>query len=152
MTWYRRVFLRVSECCFCYSSRRRHTRCALVTGVQTCALPIFPGPRLLVGGVVHGGGQPQDHDRHPEAVADHRQPDGVADYADFGQDQDEAVERGQPGVIGEVSDTDTEARVGEEHLDAVVPRAEEPTDQHPSLLHIYYVVFFLKKHKYTIIS
>src|SRR3546814_1079174 len=23
------------------SSRRRHTRCALVTGVQTCALPIF---------------------------------------------------------------------------------------------------------------
>src|SRR3546814_5065301 len=25
---------------FC-SSRRRHTRCALVTGVQTCALPFF---------------------------------------------------------------------------------------------------------------
>src|SRR3546814_8126514 len=24
----------------CFSSRRRHTRCALVTGVQTCALPI----------------------------------------------------------------------------------------------------------------
>src|SRR3546814_3534100 len=32
---------------FCFfSSRRRHTRCALVTGVQTCALPIlvFWGP------------------------------------------------------------------------------------------------------------
>src|SRR3546814_1962571 len=27
---------------FFYSSRRRHTRCALVTGVQTCALPICP--------------------------------------------------------------------------------------------------------------
>src|SRR3546814_2528335 len=26
---------------FFLSSRRRHTRCALVTGVQTCALPIF---------------------------------------------------------------------------------------------------------------
>src|SRR3546814_1591776 len=26
--------------CFFCSSRRRHTRCALVTGVQTCALPI----------------------------------------------------------------------------------------------------------------
>src|SRR3546814_18160313 len=26
---------------FVYSSRRRQTRCALVTGVQTCALPIF---------------------------------------------------------------------------------------------------------------
>src|SRR3546814_13465968 len=26
---------------FVFSSGRRHTRCALVTGVQTCALPIF---------------------------------------------------------------------------------------------------------------
>src|SRR3546814_1921380 len=34
---------------FFFSSRRRHTRCALVTGVQTCALPISPP-----GG---GGGQ-----------------------------------------------------------------------------------------------
>src|SRR3546814_15461943 len=32
---------------FFFSSRRRHTRCALVTGVQTCALPISsPGQRL----------------------------------------------------------------------------------------------------------
>src|SRR3546814_5056648 len=30
--------------CFFFSSRRRHTRCALVTGVQTCALPISFGP------------------------------------------------------------------------------------------------------------
>src|SRR3546814_9223484 len=28
---------------FFFSSRRRHTRCALVTGVQTCALPIWNG-------------------------------------------------------------------------------------------------------------
>src|SRR3546814_16744480 len=28
---------------FFFSSRRRHTRCALVTGVQTCALPICHG-------------------------------------------------------------------------------------------------------------
>src|SRR3546814_7106886 len=28
-------------CCLFFSSRRRHTRCALVTGVQTCALPIW---------------------------------------------------------------------------------------------------------------
>src|SRR3546814_1436671 len=26
---------------FFFTSRRRHTRCALVTGVQTCALPIY---------------------------------------------------------------------------------------------------------------
>src|SRR3546814_10866918 len=30
---------------FFFSSRRRHTRCALVTGVQTCALPILNSPR-----------------------------------------------------------------------------------------------------------
>src|SRR3546814_5461496 len=30
-----------SVCYFCFSSRRRHTRFALVTGVQTCALPIW---------------------------------------------------------------------------------------------------------------
>src|SRR3546814_10664571 len=53
---------------FFFSSRRRHTRCALVTGVQTCALPISatagkgPAPRperaCLVGaaGCIHGGG------------------------------------------------------------------------------------------------
>src|SRR3546814_5539448 len=34
--------LSVDVCVF-FSSRRRHTRCALVTGVQTCALPIFAG-------------------------------------------------------------------------------------------------------------
>src|SRR3546814_7286423 len=32
---------------FFFSSRRRHTRCALVTGVQTCALPIFAHDRAL---------------------------------------------------------------------------------------------------------
>src|SRR3546814_9986095 len=41
---------------FC-SSRRRHTRCALVTGVQTCALPICPLRSAL-----------QDRGMSPEAV------------------------------------------------------------------------------------
>src|SRR3546814_1107964 len=41
---------------FFFSSRRRHTRCALVTGVQTCALPIYSClPELEVD--------------HPDAVA-----------------------------------------------------------------------------------
>src|SRR3546814_13446782 len=41
--------------CFFFSSRRRHTRCALVTGVQTCALPIFvdqTDPGLYRGGLL----------------------------------------------------------------------------------------------------
>src|SRR3546814_7144995 len=34
---------------FFFSSRRRHTICALVTGVQTCALPIWPdNPALSI--------------------------------------------------------------------------------------------------------
>src|SRR3546814_18737972 len=37
---------------FFFSSRRRHTRCALVTGVQTCALPIC---------FVHGIADPATH-------------------------------------------------------------------------------------------
>src|SRR3546814_7890766 len=41
---------------FFFSSRRRHTRCALVTGVQTCALPIFGRGLVLPhpGGLVLG--------------------------------------------------------------------------------------------------
>src|SRR3546814_4313118 len=43
-----------SVCCCCrdcalsffFSSRRRHTICSLVTGVQTCALPISALPRI----------------------------------------------------------------------------------------------------------
>src|SRR3546814_5423758 len=39
------MWLSVARIIYCvvffFSSRRRHTRCALVTGVQTCALPIF---------------------------------------------------------------------------------------------------------------
>src|SRR3546814_3184761 len=39
---------------FFFSSRRRHTRCALVTGVQTCALPIWPLPHDRVYAVAQG--------------------------------------------------------------------------------------------------
>src|SRR3546814_4695248 len=35
------VIISVVVVVFFFSSRRRHTICALVTGVQTCALPIF---------------------------------------------------------------------------------------------------------------
>src|SRR3546814_4421557 len=43
MTIDRRGYVFVCFVCFFFSSRRRHTRCALVTGVQTCALPIYQG-------------------------------------------------------------------------------------------------------------
>src|SRR3546814_13076593 len=41
-----------SSYCF-FSSRRRHTMCALVTGVQTCALPIS-GILFICGGAFAG--------------------------------------------------------------------------------------------------
>src|SRR3546814_3003392 len=49
---------------FFFSSRRRHTRCALVTGVQTCALPISGlwdevKDRLHESGTALSGGQQQ---------------------------------------------------------------------------------------------
>src|SRR3546814_7193772 len=40
---------------FFFSSRRRHTRCALVTGVQTCALPICSRKRGLKRSSVRTG-------------------------------------------------------------------------------------------------
>src|SRR3546814_4743026 len=40
---------------FFFSSRRRHTRCALVTGVQTCALPICIGEIVDVRGTRRRG-------------------------------------------------------------------------------------------------
>src|SRR3546814_7171931 len=47
------IFLFLFTFVFFFSSRRRHTRCALVTGVQTCALPIYDdrdgGARLSAG-------------------------------------------------------------------------------------------------------
>src|SRR3546814_1457088 len=48
---------------FFFSSRRRHTRCALVTGVQTCALPIcFPSST------------PARHSPHPAGLSARRLP------------------------------------------------------------------------------
>src|SRR3546814_2615987 len=44
----------VLEVCFFLSSRSRHMRCALVTGVQTCALPICRRPARETPGHAFG--------------------------------------------------------------------------------------------------
>src|SRR3546814_18352563 len=41
---------------FFFSSRRRHTRCALVTGVQTCALPISAASVIDITSFTDRGG------------------------------------------------------------------------------------------------
>src|SRR3546814_6408240 len=55
--------------CFFFSSRRRHTRCALVTGVQTCALPILGDVlRRQPYDDRRGYGACQDRDGHEEEL------------------------------------------------------------------------------------
>src|SRR3546814_6608339 len=53
-------------CVFFFSSRRRHTRCALVTGVQTCALPISAG---YVGEAMSDPGDIEEAYQETEAAA-----------------------------------------------------------------------------------
>src|SRR3546814_8579486 len=72
---------------FFFSSRRRHTSCALVTGVQTCALPILRDARGRRPDVCRRGERPVGADReatdivrvtgdeHPVLVWMDRQPD-----------------------------------------------------------------------------
>ena len=43
---------------FFFSSRRRHTRYISVTGVQTCALPIYQGLELLLDAIKIMAGKP----------------------------------------------------------------------------------------------
>src|SRR3546814_4176910 len=71
---------------FFLSSRRRHTRCALVTGVQTCALPIFvlkrtpdqescPSTRLQ---------HPSHLGQRRRHIADEHQPETTGDSVEAG--------------------------------------------------------------------
>src|SRR3546814_3355487 len=88
--------------CF-FSRRRRHTRCALVTRVQPCALPILIG----LAGI--------DTRARTRRIRDAGAPNGVIAHDPDGRfDIDEllAMARGWPGLEGldlakEVSRTDT---------------------------------------------
>src|SRR3546814_9514113 len=114
---------------FFFSSRRRHTRCALVTGVQTCALPICDGAahrqrrgagKVAEAEIIIGG-------RIPGAV------DGqhIAARREF--QRGAAVERRGIGLVEPPPVDD----------DSV--RSEEHTSELQSLMRISYAVFCLKK-------
>src|SRR3546814_4134183 len=102
----------VLYCCiflFLFSSRRRHTRCALVTGVQTCALPIW---RFVSG----GSGQtlsrrPWWYDEYQALLVENfHKPD--ADYAS--DDSKSADESGEEIDEKTLEDRSEERRVGKE--------------------------------------
>src|SRR3546814_2087008 len=73
---------------FFFSSRRRHTRCALVTGVQTCALPICyrpfedePDHRPLPDGRIAGGAVAEMFDALVSCLIDTRIEPDLEDLA-----------------------------------------------------------------------
>src|SRR3546814_7572217 len=100
---------------FFFSSRRRHTSCALVTGVQTCALPISS---LLA--------HPLKHE------VEHRNDE----QADRGRGQHAVEDRRADG---------TPAGGTRPHRDHQRQRSEEHTTELQSLMRISYAVFCLKK-------
>src|SRR3546814_1669415 len=115
---------------FFFSSRRRHTRCAVVTGVQTCALPISLRTRTVARRF------------RLEAM------DGAAarrarrPIAHCGQGRGCAGERPQGRPPEEVGQRLTESPVRPRG-----PRSEEHTSELQSLMRISSAVFCLKKKK-----
>src|SRR3546814_2896377 len=125
---------------FVFSSRRRHTRCALVTGVQTCALPIC----ISVGGMVNnrkmfGPLLPGvDHLRHTLDIPRNAFSRGLPRH---GLELVEDLER-----LVQLHDASTIAAVIVEPIacSGGVVRSEEHTSELQSLMRISYAVFCLK--------
>src|SRR3546814_2316934 len=117
---------------FFFSSRRRHTRCALVTGVQTCALPIYRLRRPAFAGA-DGLGCPAQGTMERGRMADpwHADRPGQARLAStkgFRQAQIHLQAQGRERLS-------RRARI----------RSEEHTSELQSLMRISYAVFCLKK-------
>src|SRR3546814_1880789 len=137
----------IDICNFFFSSRRRHTRCALVTGVQTCALPIYLIDGEL-GGILHriladrhGAGQRmQDADLDRVAAGRRR---GVAAFrlAARGRQHGAGQRQRQKGFPAKPFFHEyapvTVAR------QTASPRSEEHTSELQSLMRISYAVFSL---------
>src|SRR3546814_3367076 len=113
---------------FCFSSRRRHTRCALVTGVQTCALPIFAegevrgdddaGPLIKLADEVEQQLPSRAGERQITELVEH-------DQVEPRQLRRQGPAFADPGLLFE--------------------RSEEHTSELQSLMRISYAVFCLKK-------
>src|SRR3546814_2613259 len=100
---------------FFFSSRRRHTRCALVTGVQTCALPILDLDLMEPG---------QSLDRLTARLLT-----GIGDVLDA-EKPDRVIVQGDTATVMAA---------------ALAARSEEHTSELQSLMRISYAVFCLKK-------
>src|SRR3546814_5721200 len=137
---------------FFFSSRRRHTRCALVTGVQTCALPISIFCQCSTREVGQTPIQPggnfdfcylrAGHPPYPRhcvttyAYKIRQLVNGVLTVVYDGLAAHEYFSAGAPANIRTYN---PQARV----------RSEEHTSELQSLMRISYAVFCLKKKKTT---
>src|SRR3546814_3729356 len=119
---------------FFFSSRRRHTRCALVTGVQTCALPIYGAHEL-------DGTSALIHDVNEGGALDVSTADLAADYLRFFC----SAVRGDEGPFFLIEDSERFALLS----GSAFPRSEEHTSELQSLMRISYAVFCLKKKNKT---
>src|SRR3546814_7902169 len=133
---------------FFFSSRRRHTRCALVTGVQTCALPISIGKHAARAeaverhdrGVVDPAGSTLIGARRiDEAIGDHpdasaeRRVDRLLDMIGARRGEQQRLGMRAPAIDGPL------------HQQVSNRRSEEHTSELQSLMRSSYAVFCLKK-------
>src|SRR3546814_1020424 len=134
--------------CFLFSSRRRHTRCALVTGVQTCALPILVGVLIVDRRELHLRPGRLGHFQ-PVAVgleAPRQQP---VRLALLGRDEADGVFAQALGRRLRLDVGDEAVLVLIEGTDLLDGRSEEHTSELQSLMRISYAVFCLKKKNMT---
>src|SRR3546814_4421940 len=124
---------------FFFSSRRRHTRCALVTGVQTCALPI-----LLVAGTASLA-VAFANAAEAELVIDGGATGAASLTISGAFAQQGIVTLTSNGSSGAASLIVTGAPLTNDGPLVVEPRSEEPTSELRSLMPTSYAVFCLKK-------
>src|SRR3546814_10271363 len=133
--------------CFFFSSRRRHTRCALVTGVQTCALPISVHECV---GVCHAS---RWRSRLQLLATIWQTDEAFGASGDFGngvgtESFDDGIEGGRDRRHGpeqlEGVGADFQCLLA---VNRIAVRSEEQTSELQSLMRITYAVFCLKKKK-----
>src|SRR3546814_3612198 len=148
----------------CFSNRRRHTRCALVTGVQTCALPISAADQQSGQGRRARGrrrareraraapfaAQPAQRALSRDQARSHRPPALTVMAHPLDRPVWSALTTRQAGfAIGDAGAVrfDPEVAVFAAARDAAPEslRSEEHTSELQSLMRISYAVFCLKK-------
>src|SRR3546814_9825673 len=142
---------------FFFSSRRRHTMCALVTGVQTCALPIYT---LLVAGSPSGSGGANARIRRPQpprgtivrAGTESGTRERLGDYYLYPLAERTTIANMQTKQVSFLDVHGVPATHGYEYRNAWLGTAEEPESAQrsaahpselPSLMRTSYAVFCL---------